>query len=132
MSRGFEKVFPLWLNQLFKYSWVGIGSTLIHLTVASSSIYLFALNATLSNTLAFLIAMIFSYTMNTKWSFQRSVNLNNSQRFFIVSLFSYLVIILISRTFDKWQFPPIYSVGVIALIIPLIGFIAHKFWTFKT
>jgi len=132
IDRTNKRVMSLWIIQLFKYSWVGMGSTLIHVAIASAVIFFCELSATGANTAAFLVAMTFSYTANAKWSFQQDVNLTNGQRFIAVSLISYIIILLVSKTFEHWHLPPLYSVAVVAFIIPLIVFVAHKFWTFNT
>ncbi|MFT7860983.1 MAG: GtrA family protein [Sulfurimonas sp.] len=117
------------LIQLSKYGIFGIIATLIHLGVASGVIYFFQAGVFVANSVAFFTAFIFSYIFQTLFVFSTSFHLKKFIRFFLVQygtfLFSYLLsnVITLSNAY--------LHTLLIVVIMPLITFIIHKFWTFK-
>lgn len=115
--------------KLVKYFMVGGLSTLIHFLVAS--LYIFYLNDSLfvSNIIAFFIAYIFSYLMQSKFVFNQSITKQKAIKYFIVQFGALLFAISISNIIDKYN-SYIQTLFVI-ILMPLITYIIHKFWTFK-
>ncbi|WP_193114251.1 GtrA family protein [Sulfurimonas marina] len=129
-------LFTLWrtsikshIIQLSKYGIFGIIATLIHLGVASGVIYFFQAGVFIANSIAFFTAFMFSYIFQTLFVFTTSFQLKKLFRFFLVQygtfLFSYILsnIIELSNAY--------LHTALIVVIMPLVTFIIHKFWTFK-
>lgn len=117
------------LVKLFKYAFVGGFSASIHLLVAS--MYIFYINDSLviSNICGFLIAYIFSYTVQSIIVFKHKLQLSKAIKYFIIQLISLLIALAISDYSVEYN-NYIKTIAII-LIIPIITFLIHNFWTFK-
>lgn len=119
------------LNELLRFSAVGLLATAAHTCTAFYLIYFLNHDALTANTLGFLSALGISFFINAKWTFRRTIQWRQFFRFASIASLTYLLIVLISKLSEDSDFHPAYSVLLIALIIPLINFLMHKFWTFN-
>lgn len=117
------------LIQLSKYGVFGIIATLIHLLTAWGVIYLFTASVFVSNSVAFFTAFIFSYIFQTLYVFQSHFHLKKFLRFFAVQFGTFLLSYFVSNLLKLAN--PYYHTVLIVVIIPLMSFFIHKFWTFK-
>lgn len=114
--------------RIIKYGFVGIISTFIHLSIAWLYIYFVNNSLFQSNIMGFLIAYLFSYSVQSVYVFEHKVSLKKALKFFIVQLSALLLAILLSYFIDRSSY--IETVFII-IVMPLITFVIHKFWTFK-
>lgn len=118
-------------SKLFKFGVTGIGSTIIHIIVASTLISIFENNTQVGNGVAFIIATIFSYTVNTLWSFSNKINPKNAIRFFVTSLFGLCLTIFISWLADRFGLHYLTGIAIIVVTVPVYTFSAHSLWTYR-
>lgn len=62
------------LKQFSRYFSVGILNTLIHWLVFSLCYYIFSFEQSISNLIGFVIAVIFSFFMNAKFTFNQQIS----------------------------------------------------------
>lgn len=112
-----------------RYGFIGGISTLIHISIASLYIYFINNSLFISNIIGFLVAYIFSYTIQSKFVFEHKVNLNKATKYFLVQIGALILAIFLSDILDGFN-SYIKSI-IVALLLPLVTFFIHKFWTFK-
>ncbi|MBD3796131.1 MAG: GtrA family protein [Campylobacterales bacterium] len=115
--------------QLSKYGLFGIIATLIHLLSAWGVIYLFDVSVFVANTVAFFTAFIFSYIFQTLFVFNSHFHVRKFIKFFLVQYGAFLLSYLLSNIVEL-QNSYLHTL-LIVVIMPLVTFIIHKFWTFK-
>lgn len=115
--------------QIFKYGIVGIASTLVHVGVSFSYLYLVKQDVFVANILAFMIAFIFSYVVQSLVVFKHALHIFKVIKYFVVQFSSFLAAYF-SSTVLSLQNSYIQTM-VIIFLLPLITFLVHKFWTFK-
>jgi putative flippase GtrA len=116
-------------HKLIRYGFIGGISTLIHIGVASLYIYFIDDSLLKSNISGFLSAYIFSYTIQSKFVFEHKVSFIKASKYFLVQICALLVAIFISDILEG--FNSYLKSVVVAMLLPLVTFFIHKFWTFK-
>jgi putative flippase GtrA len=119
-------------RQLTGFSLIGVVNTFIHLTLVTTLVEFLALHPMPANAMAFIGANLFSFWANSRWSFRTAITGQRYWRFLAVSLAGLgvsIVSIAVSEAL-RWH----YLVGVLLsfLVLPLITFLAHRYWTWKT
>jgi putative flippase GtrA len=87
--------------------------------------------AIFANSVAFLIATVFSYFINTKWSFSCILYKRNFLRFILVSFIGFFVTIFISRTAQYYGLHYGYGIAFVVFIVPPVTFFLHNIWTYR-
>lgn len=130
MTEGYtsklRRLFPV---KLFKYGIIGGISTMIHVGVASAYIYMVNSSLLQSNIVGFMVAYLFSYTMQSIFVFEHAISWHKALRYFIVQFGSLLASIAISNMF--YLFNSYVKTVLVVVLMPLVTFMVHKFWTFK-
>ena len=116
--------------RLFKYGIIGVVATLIHIGVASAYIYTVNNSLFQSNVAGFLVAFVFSYIMQSVYVFEHAISWRKAARYFIVQFGSLLAAIVISDMFTMLN--SYVKTFLVVVFMPLVTFLIHKFWTFKT
>jgi len=124
-----DKIKHLFSYKIVRYAIVGGISTFIHIFIASLYIYFVKDSVFQSNTIGFLVAYVFSYLVQSKLVFEHAVSTQKAIKYFIVQFSSLLLAILPSEIFDSYN--SYLRTLIVAVLLPLITFIMHKFWTFK-
>ncbi len=116
--------------QIIYFAAIGFLNTLVHGSVLVTAVELFLLDVTVSHFLAFCTANIFSYIMNSKLTFKSLLSFKRYRRFFLASLLSLGMTLLVSRLADMYGLH--YLIGFILVIgvVPILSFLVMKFWTF--
>jgi len=114
--------------RIFRYAVIGGISTLIHLGVATAFIYYLSPSVFLSNVTGFLIAYLFSYTMQSLHVFGHAISWRKALRYFITQFGSLLVSIALTHLFS---FNSYIKTFLVVLFMPMVTYTVHKFWTFK-
>ncbi len=119
----------LFAHKLVRYALIGGISTLIHIVMAS--LYIFFINHSLfqSNIAGFLVAYLFSYTIQSKFVFEEEFSTGRAFKYFLVQIGALLIAILLTDKINEYN--SYIKTIVVALLLPLITFFIHKFWTFK-
>jgi putative flippase GtrA len=120
----------LWHRQLIRYGLVGIVSTTVHIVMATLLLKFAGLSLVLSNVGAFLSAVFVSYYGNALWSFQAQVEVRSIGKFVGASTITLTLIVLISNWVTQAGVSPYLGILMIAVVVPIIGFILQKIWVF--
>lgn len=109
----------------------GVLVTGLHALVAAGLIRLVQLAPSHANGIAFVGATIFSYVINTRWSFSSPLHGKNLLRFVLVSIIGFLLAITISGLAESYGMHYWFGIaGVICIVTP-VNFLLHSFWTYK-
>lgn len=117
-------------QEFLKFSIVGILATTVHALTALFSVYFLNYGSLQANSIGFISALSISFFMNAQWTFKKKFQWIQLFRFCIIALITYFIIYLISSFSEEANLDPFYSIFLIALVIPFINFLMHKFWTF--
>jgi len=115
------------LKQLILYSIIGVLNTAVHWFVFY---ILFELTSfqSLSNLIAFLFAVVFSFYMNGKFTFKKDIRLNKMILYiFIMGGINFLL----GFVSDLNNFSPFFTLIVSFILGPVIGFLLSKYLVFK-
>lgn len=116
--------------QLIKYSFVGVFATLIHILVASAYLYFMDAHLIFANVLGFCLAFIFSYTLQSVYVFEHALARTQLLKYLSVQLCA-LFLALVSSSYTPLENLYLKTL-LICILLPLITFCIHKFWTFNT
>lgn len=119
------------LKRAIRFSFSGLIVTGVHFCIAYILIRYMLLFPPLANGVAFILATVVSYYINTLWSFSRGINGCTLFRFLVVSGFGFSLAIFVS-----WGVAVIgggFLVGIIAVAgtVPIATFLMHNFWTYR-
>jgi putative flippase GtrA len=125
-----EKSKQLFSFKLVRYGIVGGISTLIHIGVAA--LYIYVVNDSLmqSNIVGFMVAYVFSYIMQSLHVFGHAISWRKAFKYFLVQFGSLLTSIFISEMIGDYN--AYIKTLFVVVLMPLVTFVIHKFWTFKT
>lgn len=112
----------------FKYSIIGMINTILHIFVFFILYHLYNFNQSISNFIAFLIAVTFSYFINLKYNFKSKYNVKK-YLFFVV--FMGLISFGIGFISDQNQISPFATMIIFTLISLTLGFFLSKYLIFK-
>jgi len=115
--------------KIIRYGLTGGISTAIHISIAYLYIYFIDASLFISNVLGFSVAFVFSYLVQSMFVFKHAINLTKAFKYFIVQFGSLLMSILISHYVPLEN--SYVKTLIVVLILPLITYVVHKFWTFK-
>lgn len=122
----------------FRFGVTGVANTLIHSLVAVLCIEGFFLGLpwlvagpVVANGIAFVVATVFSYIVNTLWSFSAEMNRRNLQRFLVVSVIGLIVAMATARLAELIGLPPLGSIVLVVCVLPFVNFGLHSLWTYR-
>jgi putative flippase GtrA len=109
----------------------GLFITGLHALVVWITVMHFNFSVPIANGLAFVVATLVSYAVNTIWSFSSKLNLENFNRFILVSILGLILTIGVASLFDHFEFH--FAIGIVAVICTVtpVTFCVHNFWTYK-
>jgi putative flippase GtrA len=119
------------LPRALKFGVTGITSTAIYVALSYTMINVLAFKIIVSSTLAFAAASVFSYLVNTFWSFSGQPGLNNLLKFIAVTAIGSVISSSILKYAILAGFGYRAGIIMILLIVPLVTFIAHHAWTYR-
>jgi putative flippase GtrA len=116
----------------------GLANTGIHALVAVLCLEGFFLGVpwlvagpVVANGVAFVVATVFSYVVNTVWSFSTSINRKNFQRFVVVAVIGLVAAMGLARLAELIGLPPLGGVVLVICVMPLVNFGLHSLWTYR-
>ena len=125
-------------NQFIKFGFVGLGNTILDLGVyilLTRSLHFFAVNYLLANTISWICAVMFSFTMNRYWTFKahfHSAARTQYAKFFIVSVVSLLLSqITLFVAVDVVGIHDLAGKAASIVIVMFWNFFMNKKWTFR-
>jgi putative flippase GtrA len=119
-----------WLKRAQRFAVSGVLATALHVLVAVTIIRFVVPRPAFANGVAFVIATVFSYVVNTVWSFSSTFRRQNLLRFLTVSAIGCVSAMAISGLVDFYGMP--YWIGIICVvaIVPPVTFLLHSYWTY--
>ena len=118
-------------KRALRFTLSGLLVTGLHVLVATVLIEYILPVPSLANGVAFLVATVFSYLVNTIWSFSTPLHGKNLIRFCIVSLLGLSLAMSVSGVAQYLGLYYLYGIFLVAIVIPPITFILHNFWTYR-
>ncbi|MFC4519355.1 GtrA family protein [Cupriavidus pinatubonensis] len=119
------------LGRLLRFGISGIIATGIHVAAATFLIYLFHASHVSANSIAFIVANVGSYLLNSLWSFGCTPGRDSYLRFLLVSLLGFILTLGISKTADVLGAGYWVGLACILSVVPPVTFVLHRSWTFR-
>lgn len=114
-----------------RFAVTGLFVTALHAVVAVLFInYVLALPP-VANGVAFSVATLVSYVINTSWSFSSRLHGRTLVRFMMVSGAGLLLAMLVAWAAQIAGLHYLLGIGAVALTIPAFTFVLHNFWTYR-
>jgi len=114
-----------------RFAVTGVLNTALHVAVAAALILLASASGALANGIAFITATVFSFFVNTYWSFAERFGLGRLARFVAVSCVGCVVTVVVAGAADSAGFGPWVGIGLVVMIVPGLTFLMHNFWTYR-
>ncbi|WP_081617512.1 GtrA family protein [Acetobacter aceti] len=116
--------------RFFKFFVCGVLSTLLYVI---SSFYLYKLHVDqeISSCLSVLSSGLFSYIVNTTWTFNDRMSKKSFFKFYVVTFFTSIlssVEVYFAKTLNAnyWE-----CIGLVVITMPLLSFSIHRLWTYS-
>lgn len=109
---------------------IGLVNTLIHGGVLIACVEQLHFDVTVSHFLAFFIANMFSYIANSKITFRASITISRYGRFFLASLLSLGLTLLLSWMASFYGLHYLVGFALIVILVPILNFMVIKTWVF--
>jgi putative flippase GtrA len=122
---------PVLTRQALRFALSGLLVTGLHVLIATAFIHIVLPAPPLANGVAFVVATIFSYLINTTWSFSNPFHGRNLFRFCIVSCIGLFLAVTISGTAQYYGLHYLYGIGLVVCIVPPLTFLLHNYWTYR-
>ncbi|QLW75359.1 MULTISPECIES: GtrA family protein [Citrobacter] len=116
------------INLLSRYISVGIVNTALHWAVFSFMVYIMKYDQAVSNVLAFLIAVTFSFFANAKFTFSAKAT---SRRYVLFVGFMGLLSFISGQVSDHYHIPPLITLIEFSSISLVCGFLYSRFIVFR-
>ncbi|EKE17398.1 MAG: GtrA family protein [uncultured bacterium] len=118
-------------SQFLFFALIGVANTMIHGAVLIFAVEQLSIDVVISNLLAFCIANLSSYLMNSRLTFKKAMSFLRYLRFFLASILSLGLTLFISWVAEFYGAH--YLVGFLAIVIfvPALSFLVMKFWAFS-
>lgn len=102
----------------------------LHVAVAFSLITTILPVPAVANGIAFVVANLFSYAINTLWTFSRPLQGRSLVRFVLVSLFGFIIAVTVSGLAEWYGLHYWYGIGLVVCCVTPVTFLLHNFWTY--
>ncbi|WP_339453416.1 GtrA family protein [Pseudomonas sp. EA_5y_Pfl2_R50] len=114
-----------------RFAVTGLFVTALHALVAVLFINFIAAQPPLANGVAFAVATVVSYVINTTWSFSARLHGRTLLRFLLVSAGGFLLAVLVAWVAQIAGLHYLLGIVAVALTIPAFTFVLHNFWTYR-
>ena len=108
----------------------GAVATLVHSSITVALVELAHLHPSAANGLAYLVASIVSYVINTRYSFRSHYSFATWLRFILVSLLAGSLAAAIAWFVDWTGGQYFVGLGIIVTVLPMFSFLAHRYFTY--
>lgn len=113
-----------------KFGLTGVMVTGLHVVVALLLISTVLPVPAAANGLAFVVANLFSYAINTLWTFSHPLHGRSLVRFLLVSLFGFIIAVTVSGLAEWYGLHYWYGIGLVVCCVTPVTFLLHNFWTY--
>jgi putative flippase GtrA len=121
---------PAGYTQFLLFALIGSVNTLVHGGILVLAVETFNADVVFAHLVAFFIANVFSYTMNSKLTFRMPLSLKYYFRFLTASMMALVLTLLLSWIMDCYGIHYLLGYGVIIVLVPLVTFLTLKLWAF--
>lgn len=118
-------------NRIFRFAITGIFVTLVHIVVATLWILWVNHEPSLANAIAFIVATLFSFVINTFWSFSSAISTLILMKYVTVALVGLFLSAGVAWAVDQMGFSYPYGIAAVVCVIPPVNFAMHHFWTYR-
>jgi len=122
---------PSFAVRAFRFGLTGLFVTLVHVCVAVTCIEQFLLVPPVANGIAFILATLVSYVINTFWSFSTPFHRKNLCRFFVVAALGLLLTMSTSGIVEWYGASYWYGILAVIVVVSPTMFLLHNFWTYS-
>ena len=117
-------------KEMITFSLIGLSNVAVYLLIVSFFIYLTELDLSFINGLAYLLSALYSFYLNTIFTFKQALNKLKLVKFLTASLFLSLLASVITAIILFFEFQYWISVIVVIFGLPILSFLIHKRWSF--
>ncbi|QUE92953.1 GtrA family protein [Pseudomonas sp. SCA2728.1_7] len=114
-----------------RFAVTGLFVTALHALVAILFINFISPLPPLANGVAFAVATLVSYVINTTWSFSARLHGRTLLRFLLVSVCGFWLAMFVAWAAQIAGFHYLLGIAAVALTIPAFTFLLHNFWTYR-
>jgi putative flippase GtrA len=114
-----------------RFAVTGLFVTALHALVAILFINFISPLPPLANGVAFAVATLVSYVINTTWSFSARLHGRTLLRFLLVSVCGFWLAMFVAWAAQIAGFHYLLGIAAVALTIPAFTFVLHNFWTYR-
>ena len=118
-------------KEIITFSVIGVSNVAVYLLLVSFFIYLTEFNLSIVNGLAYLFSAVYSFCLNTIFTFKKAFKIMRLVKFLIASLLLSLIASAITAFILFLEFQYWVSLMVVIFGLPLLSFFIHKYWSFK-
>ncbi|PWE44792.1 GtrA family protein [Pseudomonas prosekii] len=119
------------IKRALRFAVTGLFVTALHAVVAVLFINFLMPVPPLANGVAFAVATVVSYLINTTWSFSARLHGRTLLRFMLVSAGGFLLAMFVAWAAQIAGLNYLLGIGAVALTIPAFTFVLHNFWTYR-
>ncbi|KAA0996595.1 GtrA family protein [Pseudomonas sp. ANT_J12] len=119
------------IKRALRFAVTGLFVTALHAVVAVLFINFVMPMPPLANGVAFAVATVASYLINTTWSFSARLHGRTLLRFMMVSAAGFLLAMFVAWAAQIAGLNYLLGIGAVALTIPAFTFVLHNFWTYR-
>jgi len=130
-NAGDTSRFFMSIRRFSSFGLVGALATAIHVAVASTLIAGAAWPAGLANGLAFCVATLASYSLNSRLTFRRAMSRRTFWRFVAVAALGAVLSMAISGAAEWYGLHYLVGIALVVLSLPPLTFLAHSRWTYR-
>lgn len=123
---------PVFIKKVFKFGIVGGIATGIHVGLVTALVELAGISAVIATFPAYLLALLWSYTLNQRWTFKaQGTHSDFFPKFLLVSLTGLVICSIIMYGCELWQIH--YQIGLLitVIVVPMYSFFLNHFWVFR-
>lgn len=124
-------VAPMLTRRALRFGVSGLLATGLHVVIAMALIQNVSTAPSIANGVAFAMATIFSYLINTTWSFSSPLHGRNLLRFCVVACVGLVLAMIISGAAQHYGLHYMWGIFFVVLTVPPVTFLLHSFWTYR-
>lgn len=123
------------LKKAFSYGVVGVFGATVHFLTLIVMVQRIHLNPILGSSLGFILALIFSFMLNAKYTFQVQPGRTSIRfaKYTVVSVMGFLLNMFIMYvTLHVLGIYYLIGQSIVTAVLPINNFLLNNFWTFRT